>query len=198
MFNYLEGVVAELNPLYCVIDCHGVGYEVEIPLSTYEKIRTQTKIKLLVHHHQNDEGVRLFGFYTNEEKALFRKLISISRVGPKIGLSMLSALPASTIINSILSDDYSLLAKIPGLGKKTAQRMIIELKDKLGDIEIKGQELGTTQLNDVAKEAENALLTLGYKPFDIRKAFQSILASDPQIEVEDLIKKSIKNLYKKG
>ena len=198
MFNYLKGIVAELTPLYCVIDCHGVGYEVEIPLSTYEKIRSHSEIKLLIHHHQNDEGVRLFGFSTIEEKALFRKLISISRVGPKIALSMLSALPVSTIINCILSDDYSLLSKIPGLGKKTAQRLIIELKDKLGDIEIKGQEISSPQLNDVAKEAESALLTLGYKPFDIRKAFQTIISSEPQIGVEDLIKKSIRNLYKKG
>lgn len=198
MFNYLKGLVAELTPLLCVIDCHGVGYEVEIPLSTYEKIRSHSEIKLLIHHHQTDEGVRLFGFFTNEEKVLFRKLISISRVGPKIALSMLSALPVSTLVNSILGDDYPLLSKIPGLGKKTAQRLIIELKDKVGDIEIKGQELGGTQLNDVAKEAENALLTLGYKPFDIRKAFQKILSVEPQIGVEELIKQSIKNLYKKG
>ncbi len=198
MFNYLKGIVAELTPLYCVIDCHGVGYEVEISLTTYEKIRSQAEIKLLIHHHQNDEGVRLFGFYSKDEKALFRKLISISRVGPKIALSMLSALPVATIINSILSDDYSLLSKVPGLGKKTAQRLIIELKDKLDDIEIIGHEFNSPQLNDVAKEAENALLTLGYKAFDIRKAFQSILSLEPQIEVEDLIKKSIKNLYKKG
>lgn len=198
MFNYLKGSVAEITPLYCVIDCHGVGYEVEIPLSTYEKIRSHPEIKLLIHHHQNDEGVRLFGFYTNEEKALFRKLISISRVGPKIALSMLSALPVVTIINSILRDDFSLLSKIPGLGKKTAQRLIIELKDKVGDIEIKGQELGSSQFNDVAKEAENALLTLGYKIFDIRKTFQTILSVEPQIGVEDLIKQSIRNLYKKG
>lgn len=198
MFNYLRGEVAELNPLYCVIDCNGVGYEVEIPLSTYEKIRSLTSIKLLIHYHQNDEGVRLFGFLTKEEKELFRKLISISRVGPKIALSMLSALPVTTIINSIMSEDYSLLAKVPGLGKKTAQRLIIELKDKVSEIEINGQNAGMTKMNNVAKEAEVALLTLGYRPFDIRKAFQVIIAEEPQIGVEDLIKKSIKNLYKKG
>jgi len=198
MFNYLKGIVAEITPLNCVIDCHGVGYEVEIPLSTYEKIRSHSEIKLLIHYHQNDEGVRLFGFFTNEEKALFRKLISISRVGPKIALSMLSGLPVATLINAILSDDYNLLAKIPGLGKKTAQRLIIELKDKVGEIEVTGQVLGTSQFNDVAKEAENALLTLGYKPLDIRKSFREILSVEPQIGVEDLIKKSIRNLYKKG
>ncbi|MBI9032820.1 Holliday junction branch migration protein RuvA [bacterium] len=198
MFNYIKGIVAEITPLYCVIDCNGVGYEIEIPLSTYEKIRSQTELKLLIHHHQNDEGVRLFGFLTLEEKLLFRKLISISRVGPKIALSMLSALPVSTLVNSILHDDYSLLSKIPGLGKKTAQRLIIELKDKVGDIEISGQEYGLPKLNDVAKEAETALLTLGYKPFEIRRTFQEILSEEPQITVESLIKRSIKNLYKKG
>ncbi|MFA7056049.1 MAG: Holliday junction branch migration protein RuvA [Candidatus Cloacimonadales bacterium] len=198
MFNYLKGKIAEITPSYCVIDCQGVGYEVEISLTTYEKIRSLEEIKILIHHFQNDEGVRLFGFYSSDEKAMFRKLISISRVGPKIALSMLSALPVSTIINLILSDDYSLLSKVPGIGKKTAQRLIIELKDKVGDIEIKEQTLGEVLISDVTKEAENALLKLGYKPLVIRKAFQSILKEEPEIEVEELIKKSMRNLYKKG
>ncbi len=198
MFNYLNGNVTELNPIYCVIDCNGVGYEVEIPLSTYEKIRRLNQVKLLIHFHQTDEGTRLFGFISSEEKELFRKLISISRVGPKIALSMLSALPVSTIINSILNDDYSLLSKVPGLGKKTAQRLIIELKDKVSDIEIQGDAIGSTKLNDVAKEAENALITLGYKAFEIRRALQEIIKEEPDIGVEELIKKSIRSLYKKG
>lgn len=198
MLNYLKGKIAEITPSYCVIDCQGVGYEVEISLTTYEKIRSLEEVKILIHHYQNDEGVRLFGFYSSDEKALFRKLISISRVGPKIALSMLSALPVSTIINLILSDDYSLLSKVPGIGKKTAQRLIIELKDKVGDIEIKEQTLGEVLISDVTKEAENALLKLGYKPLVIRKAFQSILKEEPEIEVEELIKKSMRNLYNKG
>lgn len=198
MFSYLKGKIAEINPLYCVIDCNGVGYEVEISLSTYEKIRRLDEVKILIHYHKTDDDIRLFGFYTADEKAMFRKLISVSRIGPKIAISMLSSLPISSIINSILTDDYSLLSKVPGIGKKTAQRLIIELKDKVGDIEIKEQLLGEVQINDVAKEAESALLKLGYKPFEIRKAFQAILREEPKIEVEDLIKKSMRNLYKKG
>lgn len=198
MFSYLKGTIAEINPLYCVIDCNGVGYEVEISLSTYEKIRRLDEVKILIHYHKTDDDIRLFGFYAADEKAMFRKLISVSRIGPKIAISMLSSLPISSIINSILTDDYSLLSKVPGIGKKTAQRLIIELKDKVGDIEIKEQLLGEVQINDVAKEAENALLKLGYKPFEIRKAFQTILKEEPKIEVENLIKKSMRNLYKKG
>lgn len=198
MFNYLNGKLTEINPVYCVIDCNGVGYEVEIPLSTYEKINRLNQVKLLIHYHQNDEGTRLFGFISAEEKALFRQLISISRVGPKIAISMLSALPVSSLINSILSDDYALLSKVPGLGKKTAQRLIIELKDKVGDIEVQSSEIGVTKLNDVAKEAESALLTLGYKAFEIRRVFQDIISKEADIGVEELIKKSIRSLYKKG
>ncbi len=198
MFNYLHGQITELNPVYCVIDCSGVGYEVEIPLSTYEKIRELKDVKLLIHYYQNDEGTRLFGFISPEEKSLFRQLISISRVGPKIALSMLSSLPVISIVNSILSDDYSLLAKVPGLGKKTAQRLIIELKDKVSEIQIPSSDIGSIKLNDVAKEAEIALLTLGYKAFEIRSTLQDIISQDASIGLEDLIKKSIKNLYKKG
>src|SRR5690554_1766405 len=125
MFSYLKGKIAEINPLYCVIDCNGVGYEVEISLSTYEKIRRLDEVKILIHYHKTDDDIRLFGFYTADEKAMFRKLISVSRIGPKIAISMLSSLPISSIINSILTDDYSLLSKVPGIGKKTAQRLII-------------------------------------------------------------------------
>ena len=198
MFNYLRGKGAEISPVECVVDCKGGGCEVEISLNTYEKIKKLEEVKLLIHYHQTDDDVRLFGFYATEEKAMFRKLISVSRIGPKIAISMLSSLPISTIINALLSDDYSLLSKVPGIGKKTAQRLIIELKDKVGDIEVKEQTLGEVLISDVTKEAENALLKLGYKPLVIRKAFQSILKEEPEIEVEELIKKSMRNLYKKG
>lgn len=199
MFNYLNGIITELNPVFAVVDCNGVGYEVEIPISTYEKLKLNVKNKLFIHYYQNDEGVRLFGFFSIDEKNIFRKLISISRIGPKIAISMISALPVSTIINAIISDDYKLLAKIPGLGKKTAQRLILELKDKMSEFNLTSQKNDLNNINnEITEQAENALITLGYKQSDIRKTFSSIIKDEPSIEVEGLIKKTIKILYKKG
>lgn len=198
MYSYLNGELAELTPLIAVIDCGGVGYEVEIPLSTYDKIKGQKRVKLLIHRHQNDDGVRLFGFFSIEEKQLFRKLISITRVGPKIGLSMLSSLPVITIVNAIVSEDHKLLARTPGLGSKTAQRLIIELKDKITEINVSSTESTLLATTDITEEAENALLSLGYKQLDIRKAFKFLLKENKSLSVEDLIKKTIKYLYQKG
>jgi Holliday junction DNA helicase RuvA len=198
MYNYISGKLAEITPVFAVLDCNGVGYEIEIPLSTHDKIRQLSDVKLLVHYYQNDDGIRLFGFFTQEEKDLFRLLISINRVGPKIGLSMLSALPVSTIVNAILADDHKLLARTPGLGAKTAQRLIIELKDKVGSLQTSVERLPQSVNSAITDEAEKALITLGYKQLDIRKTFKILLKDDADIDVQNLIKKTMKHLYKKG
>ncbi len=198
MFNYLKGKLAEISPIVAVVDCSGVGYEIEIPMSTYDKIKDLQEVMLKIHYHHTDDGPRLFGFFTDNEKELFRLLISINRVGPKIGLSMLSALPTNTIINSIISEDYKLLAKTPGLGAKTAQRMIIELKDKVDKLQSSDVSLPKVVNSSITDEAEKALISLGYKQTDIRKSFNILIKEDANISVQNLIKKTMKQLYKKG
>lgn len=200
MISYLKGVLSGKEPVIAIIDCQGVGYEVNIPLSTFDKLpEIGNEVKLLVHYSFNEvDGTRLFGFITSEEKELFRHLIAISKIGPKLALSILSGLSVEDLIHAIQMGDVSLIATIPGIGKKSAERLIIELKDWVGSIQpdqlLKGGGTGHT---DMIKEAESALLTLGYKQFEIRKIFSALLKEQEFTSSEEIVKACIKALYKK-
>ena len=200
MISYLKGVLSGKEPVIAIIDCQGVGYEVNIPLSTFDKLpKIGNEVKLLVHYSFNEvDGVRLFGFITSEEKELFKRLIAISKIGPKLALSILSGLSVEDLIHAILMGDVSLLVTIPGIGKKSAERLIIELKDRVGSIHadqlLKEGGIGRS---DMIKEAESALLTLGYKQFEIRKVFSALLKEQEFTSSEEIVKAGIKALYKK-
>ena len=133
MFSYLKGILSKKEPVTIVIDCNGVGYEVNIPLSTFDKLPdVGNEVKILVHYSFNEvDGARLFGFLTPDEKELFRHLISISKIGPKLGLSILSGLSVEDLIRAVQRGDIGLISTIPGIGKKSAERLIIELKDRV-------------------------------------------------------------------
>lgn len=200
MFSYLKGILTEKKSAIAVIECMGVGYEIHIPLSTFEKLPLEgNKAKLYIYYSFNEtDGAKLFGFSSRLEKKMFKLLISISKIGPKIGLAILSGLPTQDFIRAILQEDIYVLSTIPGIGKKSAERLVIELKDKVpdlleaGDVEGISQELGTS-----AKDAETALLSLGYKHMEIRKAINSLLKDKSFNSSEELIKATIKSLYNK-
>lgn len=200
MISYLKGLLSRKEPVIAIIDCQGVGYEVNIPLSTFDKLpEIGNEVKLLVHYSFNEvDGTRLFGFITSEEKELFRHLIAISKIGPKLALSILSGLSVEDLIQAIQMGDVSLIATIPGIGKKSAERLIIELKDRVGSIQsdqlLKDSGKGHT---DMIKEAESALLTLGYKQFEIRKVFSALLKDQEFTSSKEIVKAGIKALYKK-
>ena len=200
MISYLKGLLSRKEPVIAIIDCQGVGYEVNIPLSTFDKLpEIGNEVILLVHYSFNEvDGTRLFGFITSEEKELFRHLIAISKIGPKLALSILSGLSVEDLIQAIQMGDVNLIATIPGIGKKSAERLIIELKDRVGSIRadqlLKESGIGRS---DMIKEAESALLTLGYKQFEIRKAFSALLKEQEFTSSEEIVKAGIKALYKK-
>lgn len=200
MISYLKGILSGKEPVIAIIDCQGVGYEVNIPLSTFDKLpKIGNEVKLLVHYSFNEvDGVRLFGFVTSEEKELFRRLIAISKIGPKLALSILSGLSVEDLIHAIQMGDVSLIATIPGIGKKSAERLIIELKDWVGNIQPDQLlKYSSTSHTDMIKEAESALLTLGYKQFEIRKIFSALLKEQEFTSSEEIVKACIKALYKK-
>ncbi|MCK5050900.1 MAG: Holliday junction branch migration protein RuvA [Candidatus Cloacimonetes bacterium] len=200
MYSYLKGVLSEKYPTIIVVDCNGVGYELFIPLSTYDKLpETGKEVKILVHYSFNEsDGVRLFGFYTDEEKLLFRQLINISKVGPKLALSVLSGLSIADLIRAVQMGDVDLITTIHGIGKKSAERLIIELKDKVGDINsihLDGDYPGTDA--ELVKDAETALLTLGYKRYDARKIISKLMKDNDFSTSEEITKAAIRALYKK-
>ncbi len=199
MISFLKGKLADKENNFACIDCSGVGYEVEIPLSTFERLpELEQNVHVYVHFHMTDDGIRLFGFHTKAEKNMFRKVISISGIGPKLALSILSTLNVSSIVNAILLNDTKILSTVSGLGKKKAQRLIIELKDKVGDVishEIQDDTL--TDFDTNYSEALTALVTLGYKQHEIANVLRTVKESGELLSVEEIVKRSIKHLYKK-
>lgn len=200
MYSYLKGELSEKYPTTIVVDCNGVGYDLFIPLSTYDKLPEIGKeVKVLVHYSFNEsDGVRLFGFYSDEEKSLFRQLINISKVGPKLALSVLSGLSVTDLIRAVQIGDVSLITTIHGIGKKSAERLVIELKDKVGNImslPVDSDYLGTD--SEIIQDAETALLTLGYKRYDIRKIISKLMKEIDFSTSEEITKAAIKALYKK-
>ena len=206
MYAYLNGVLTEKSPDMVVIDCNGIGFELKIPLSTFEQLPDLDEMtKLNVYTLQNDEGTRLFGFFTKAEKELFKLLININRIGPKLGLAILSSMTIPELLKAIISGNPKAIAKTPGLGNKSAERLIIELKDKIEqisefDIEMNkntATPAGNNSIIDtVWNEVETALLSLGYKSFEVRKALQNVKFAD-KMTTEELVKNCIKYIYMK-
>ncbi len=201
MFAYLKGILTQKNPVYAVIDCLGVGYEVNIPLSTFEKLPEIGKeIEIQIHFSMTEnDGIRLFGFFSVEEKKLFRQLISISKIGPKTALAILSGLSVQDLIQAVQTGNVSLISTVPGLGKKSAERLIIELKDKVGKI---GSEeislLSGIRKTDIIGEAESALITLGYRPPEVKKTIARLIKENKFQSTEEIIKATIKFLYQRN
>ena len=200
MYSYISGNLVLKKSELAVVDCNGIGYEIHIPVSTFEKLPAlNSQIKLHIHYSFNEsDGTKLFGFYTELERTLFRLLISISKIGPKIALAVLSGLPAKDFIRGVMQEDVVLLSTIPGIGKKSAERLIIELKDKMSPL-VGCDDLSEDDMQSSAstKETESALLALGYKQIEIRNAINTLLKTETFNSSEDLIKAVIKSLYNK-
>lgn len=194
MFAYLKGRLAHKDPTYVIIDINGVGYEVKISLNTYSQIKEES-IKLYTYLNIKEDAHTLFGFYTEQEKDIFLKLISISGVGPSTGLMVLSSLGPEEATNAILSEDVRTIQGVKGIGAKTAQRIILELKDKVGK-----ETLGSDQINipissanAIRNEALQALVTLGINKSAAQKSIDKILKDQGvDISLEELIKLALK------
>ncbi len=200
MFAYLKGILARKNPVFAVIDCNGVGYEVNIPMSTFDKlpeIGKEIEFQIYFSMTEND-GIRLFGFFSVEEKDLFRQLISISKIGPKTALSILSGLSVLDLIQAVQTGNVGLITTIPGMGKKSSERLIIELKDKVGKIGIDNIISSETGKPDIIHEAESALITLGYRPLEVKKTIARLMKDNNYQSSEEVIKATIKSLYQRN
>lgn len=198
MFSYIKGFLVEKTPTSVVLECNNIGYDIKIPLSTYEKLGVKnSEVRLYVHLAVSEDDLKFYGFYTHAEKELFLLITTVSGIGPKIGLSILSAMSVASFIRAVRTDNDDALTIVPGLGKKKSQRLILELKDKLASFEaLEIASYDEPGVDRVAAEAEVALQTLGYKQSDIRSAFDAILAKESVGSSELLIKMTIQYLYK--
>ncbi|MCL1827657.1 MAG: Holliday junction branch migration protein RuvA [Candidatus Cloacimonetes bacterium] len=206
MYAYIEGILTEKNNDSIVIDCGGIGFELKIPMTTLTGLPNINEIaKVYVYTFTNDEGTRLFGFLNKYEKELFKLLISVNRIGPKIALSILSYMGIDSLIKAIISGNTKIIAKTPGLGTKSAERLIIELKDKVEQIsEIESEIIKNNVISGSRKsfvdriwnEVEVALLSLGYKSHEVCDAMQNA-AIESDMPSEKLLKNCIKYIYLK-
>jgi Holliday junction DNA helicase RuvA len=194
MIEFLSGRLIEKTPTYLVIECQGVGYFVNISLHTYSKIEDVESCKVFTHLSIKEDAHTLYGFFENEERKLFRDLISVSGIGPNTARMMLSSLSPSEIQQAIIQSNHVLLQSIKGIGNKTAQRVVIDLKDKLNKKEIPGQ-LNLPSGNKMKEEALSALLTLGFPRNAVEKTLDMVFKQSAEVRsIEELIKLALKNM----
>lgn len=191
MYEYIKGVLVETTPAYAVVDCGGVGYYVHISVNTYSNIATKNDVLLYVHQIVREDALLLYGFFTQEERSLFRALISVSGIGANTANVMLSSMSVGEITNAILTDNVNAIKSVKGIGVKTAQRVIIELKDKIGK-EAAVLENFKVAVAPVKEEAQAALVALGFTKALVVKTLDKILAGNRDVTVEELIKLALK------
>jgi Holliday junction DNA helicase RuvA len=195
MFAYIDGILVEKNPTYTIIDCQGVGYMLHISLNTFSKLPQEgVSCRLFTHLQVKEDAHTLYGFSSKEERQLFRMLIAVSGIGASTAQMMLSAMSTSELISCIGSGNTGALQTIKGLGAKTAQRVVIELQDKIAktDISINKQDASP---NNVRNEALSALVLLGFSRQNAEKAVDKVLKhSNGDVSIENLIKESLKIL----
>lgn len=193
MYEYIEGPLVEKNPAFCVIDVAGVGYSIQISLTTFSQLESNSRVRLFIHQVVREDAHLLFGFFTKHERELFRLLLSVSGIGANTARMMLSSLNPADLQQAIISGNTSLLQSIKGIGSKTAQRVIIDLRDKIGKDKPTG-ELFPARDNRLKEEALSALVILGFNKGDADKVISKILLADKDLPLEDLIKKALKQM----
>lgn len=196
MIQYIKGVLTHKSPVMAIIEAMGIGWELKIPISTYEALPALGKeCSLLSYLHISQDDIRLYGFATTAERELFQMLTKISGIGPKIAISILSTLSIPAFVKAINIGEEGLLTKVPGVGKKSAQRLIVELKDgvhKLMDF------VDHKEMSDNGLEVENALISLGFNVAQIRKELSLMDDSTRKLPTEDIIKETIKRIYQRN
>ena len=193
MITQIIGRLVEKTPTQVVIDCNGVGYAVNISLHTFSQINDGENIKLYTHLQVREDSHTLFGFNTTIERSVFLLLISVSGIGSSTARTMLSALEPKQIQHSIISEDLNTIKSVKGIGLKTAQRVLIELKDKMMNL-FNGEEIQIFGNNTIKDEALSALEVLGYSRRQSERIIDSIIQSAPDSSVEELIKESLNKL----
>ena len=203
MIGRLTGLVIESAPGQLLLDVGGVGYEIEISLTTYahiletqglETLGLETKRPVTVHTHLvvRDDAHLLYGFASMGEREMFRTLIKVNGVGPRMALGILSGLDSASFARAVIGNDVKALTALPGVGKKTAERLIIEMRDKVDSFDVSGSDKPSTMTINVIEDAESALIGLGYRPQEAARAVSRV--SDPAEDVESLIRQALKLL----
>lgn len=193
MYEFIEGKLIEKSPTCCIIETAGIGYFLHITITTYSQLENRAQVKLYLHQVIRDDAHLLFGFHTRDEREMFRLLLTVSGIGANTARMMLSSLTSDDLHQAILSNNASLLQSIKGIGLKTAQRVILDLRDKITKDKVTG-ELFPVKDNRLKDEALSALVILGFNKGEADKVIGKILLAEKSLTLEDLIKKALKQL----
>jgi Holliday junction DNA helicase RuvA len=200
MITFVEGILEDVLPTMIVVNAGGIGYQILIPLSSYNKLSALgSRLRVLTHHHVREDAQILYGFSTSEERDLFRLLLAhVTGVGPKLALAILSGMSVDQFKGAVVTSDIAAISKISGVGKKTAERVVLELKDKLGvaaEWEAASRENAPSGIERHLHDAVLALISLGYKQVDAHKAVKSVLPKLPaEASAEDAVREALKHL----
>ncbi len=195
MIAYLDGFLIEKKEEYIVIDINGIGYQVFIPSYLFTELpEIGSELKLYIYHHFREDEQTLYGFISNKEKEFFELLVSVSGIGPKKGLKLISQSTFDRFIKAIKNENTKYLSSLKGVGKKTSKKLIFELKDKVEDIEV--DIIEDSKQNTKAKEAIEALVGLGFSPPIVRDIISSSVANDNSLTTQELIKTGLRKLGK--
>ncbi|HOC47866.1 MAG TPA: Holliday junction branch migration protein RuvA [Bacteroidales bacterium] len=193
MIDYITGTVTELNPAFAVVECNGIGYGINISLNTFSALEKDTSCRILIHEAIREDAHLLYGFATADERDLFRQLITVSGVGAGTARMMLSSVTPSDLREAIISGNVAILKGVRGIGLKTAQRIIVDLKDKIGKHAGAGEIL-TFSDNTAREEALSALVMLGFARSSVLKVIDNILRENNKLQVEEIVRKALKLL----
>lgn len=194
MIGYLQGKLLRSRPERVLLDLQGVGYEVHVPLSTYyeiERAANADPIGLYIHTHVREDAIELFGFWTEREKLLFEKLIAVGGIGPRLARVILSGMAPDDLLTALAAGDTARLATIPGIGKKTAQRMVVELKDRVQEL---AAELPAKPATPADDDLVQALINLGYRPAAARRAMAKARDESPDAAFHELLRATLGQL----
>ncbi len=193
MIDYITGKVTELNPAMVVVECNGIGYSINISLNTFSALEKDTACKILIHEAIREDAHLLYGFATGDERDLFRQLITVSGVGAGTARMMLSSVTPSDLSEAIISGNVAILKGVKGIGLKTAQRIIVDLKDKIGKHAGSGEILAFSD-NTAREEALSALVMLGFARSSVSKVIDNLLRENKKLQVEEIVRKALKLL----
>jgi len=193
MYSFISGTVVEKNPTYVVLDNQGIGYYINISLNTFTAIGEQQHVKLFVHLAIREDAHTLYGFYTESERELFLQLITVSGVGCNTARLILSSMTVKEAVDAIATNNIRMIQGVKGIGAKTAQRIVVDLHDKVGKLEA-GGEISSLGNNTLKDEALSALMVLGFNKASIEKVLDKLLKQMENPTVEDLIKESLRLL----
>ncbi|RLB29518.1 MAG: Holliday junction branch migration protein RuvA [Deltaproteobacteria bacterium] len=199
MIAHLTGILFSKSPQSVVVDAAGVGYQIFVPLSTFYQLPDEMeKVNLHVYTHVREDMLQLFGFQTETEKEIFLLLISVSGIGPKLALNILSGIGIKELLSAIVSADSERIVAIPGVGKKTSQRITLELKEKVSDIyegiEVLPMEKVQIRNKEIFDDALSALINLGYPSKSAKIVIENVLRNDNDINLDTLLKEALRNM----